>query len=167
MVTCGTYLKQQYFRGDERLRSLCDALLTLAEKYGWNLQAWAVFSNHYHLVAVSPPHPANLETFMNELHSRTSAAANEGGRTPGRRVWYQYWDTHLTYQKSYFARLSYVHRNAVHHGLVEEPSLYPWCSAGWFQRRASAAFYKSIMRFGTGRVKVPDDFEVLWLPGST
>jgi putative transposase len=161
-VTAGTYLKQHHFRGDERLRLLCDALLVVAGKYRWNLQAWAVFSNHYHFVALSPPDPASLRGLINELHSQTSAAANQDDRTPGRQVWYQYWDTHLTYQKSYFARLSYVHRNAVHHHLVKEPSLYPWCSAGWFQRRATTSFYKTIMQFGIERLKLPDDFEVDW-----
>jgi len=77
-------------------------------------------------------------------------------------VWFEYWDTRLTYQRSYFARLSYVHRNAVHHRLVREASLYPWCSAGWLQRKARASFYKTIMQFGIERLKVPDDFEVLW-----
>ena len=143
---------------------LCDALMAAAAKYEWNLQAWAVFSNHYHFVALSPAAPENLRIFLNELHSQTSAAANREDETPGRQVWYQYWETHLTYEWSYMARLSYVHRNAVHHGLVEEPSLYPWCSAGWLQRRASAAFYKTLMTFGIDRLKLPDDFEVEWQP---
>ena len=54
MVTCGTYLKQHHFRGAERLQFLCEALLRTAAEYNWNLQAWAVFSNHYHFVALSP-----------------------------------------------------------------------------------------------------------------
>jgi putative transposase len=160
MVTCGTYLKQPWFRGRERLRSLCDTLLRLAAEYGWNLQAWAVFANHYHFVALSAPDAENLSHFIKKLHSDTALAANEWDAARGRRVWYQYWETQLTYQRSYFARLSYVHRNAVHHKLVSEPSLYPWCSAGWFQRRASTSFYKTIMKFGIERLKVPDDFTV-------
>ena len=162
MVTCGTYLKVHHFHGNKRLGFLCEALLALAAKYEWNLQAWAVFSNHYHFVALSPPDAANLPTFMNELHSQTSSALNEEDGSPGRKVWYQYWETHLTFERSYLARLSYVHRNAVRHGLVKEPSLYPWCSAGWFQRRATAAFYKTIMSFGVDRLKVPDEYEVQW-----
>jgi putative transposase len=164
MLTCGTYLKVAYFRGEERLRFLCDALLRLAGEYDWNLQAWAVFSNHYHFVALSPPRPQSLQPFIQKLHSDTALAVNQWDETEGRQVWFQYWDTRLTYQKSYFARLSYVHRNAVHHRLVREPSLYPWCSAGWFQRRATTYFYKTIMRFGIERLKIPDDFEVEWLP---
>ena len=162
IVTCGTYLKRHHFRGAERLRFLCDALLGRAAEYGWNLQAWAVFSNHYHFVALSPAGADSLVLFLKKLHSDTAMAANRWDGTRGRQVWFQYWDKHLTFEKSYFARLSYVHRNAVHHGLVREPSLYPWCSAGWFQRRAPTSFYKTIMTFGTDRLSVPDDFEVDW-----
>jgi putative transposase len=163
MVTCGTYFKQHHFAGNKRMGFLCDTLLALATKYGWILQAWAAFPNHYHFVALSPTDPGNLPTFQGELHSQTSGAINQEDGAPGRRVWYQYWDTHLTFQRSYYARLSYVHRNAVHHGLVTEPSLYPWCSAGWFQRRATTSFYKTIMEFGIERLKIPDSFEVEWL----
>jgi putative transposase len=161
-VTCGTYLKRPWFRGAERLRLLCDALLRLTAEYTWNLQAWAVFANHYHFVALSPDEGQTLRDLTKRLHSETALAVNQWDATPGRRVWFQYWETRLTYQRSYFARLSYVHRNAVHHGLAKEPSLYPWCSAGWFQRRAAASFYKTIMRFGIERLNVPDDFMVDW-----
>ena len=164
MVTCGTLYKHHHFSGNKRLSFLCESLLAVAAKYGWNLQAWAVFSNHYHFVALSPPDATNLRSFQNELHSQTATAANAQGGAPGRQVWYQYWETQLTFQKSYFARLSYVHRNAVHHGLVKEPSLYPWCSAGWFQLRATTAFYKTIMKFGIERLKLRDEFEIEWSP---
>jgi len=105
-----------------------------------------------------------LRTFLSELHTETSTALNKADRTPGRQVWFQYWDTRLTYERSYVARLSYVHRNAVHHRLVREATQYPWCSAGWFERKASTSFYKSIMRFGIERLKVPDEFEVVCSP---
>ena len=164
IVTSGTYLKQPWFRGTDRLQLLCDALLRLAAEYEWNLQAWAVFVNHYHFVALSPAQAASLADFVKRLHSVTALAVNQSDATPGRQVWFQYWETRLTYQKSYFARLSYVHRNAVHHKLVREPSLYPWCSASWFQRRAATSFYQWIMRFGIERLKVPDDFAVEWSP---
>jgi putative transposase len=160
IVTCGTYLKQHHFRGRERLGMLCEAFLGGATKYGWNLQVWAVFSNHYHFVALSSPDASNLRTFLNGLHSQASRAVNQEDGAQGRQVWYQYWDTHLTYQRSYFARLSYVHRNAVHHGLVKEPCLYPWCSASWLQRRGPTSFYKTIMNFGIERLKLHDDFQV-------
>ena len=62
MVTSGTYLNQPCFRGKERLGCLCGALLRLAVEYEWNLEAWAVFANHYHFVAVSPAHSETCRT---------------------------------------------------------------------------------------------------------
>lgn len=215
MFTAGTYLKQSVFRGPDRLGYLCETLLHLAADYGWQLQAWAVFPNHYHFVALSPgvssqptTPPTTLEcgsslplsghqlaggdqkreqapavqsesklsqckagtnartsrdslvAFIRHLHSVTSIQANRWNQTPGRQNWFQYRDTELTFQKSYLARLNYVHTNAVHHGLVREPSLYPWCSAGWFERRAATSFYKTVMAIKVDRVQVVDDFPV-------
>ena len=164
MVTCGTYLKEHHFRGAQRLEFLHDSLLGLAEEYGWNLQAWAAFSNHYHLVAMSPPDAETLVLFLKKLHSDTAMAVNRWDGACGRQVWFQYRDTHLTFPKSYYARLNYVHTNPVHHRLVAVPSLYPWCSASWFERRATPAFYKTVMGFKSDRINVPDDFEVDWDP---
>jgi len=164
MVTCGTYLEERHFRRTERLEFLHDSLLGLAATYGWNLQAWAVFSNHYHFVAMSPAQGESLVLFLKKLHSDTAMAVNRWDSAHGRQVWFQYRDTRLTFQKSYYARLNYVHRNAVHHGLVREPSQYPWCSAGWFQRRATTAFYKTIMSFKSDRIDVSDNFTVEWSP---
>jgi len=31
-------------------------------------------------------------------------------------LWYEFWDTHLTFEKSWLARLNYVHQNPVKHG---------------------------------------------------
>ena len=73
-------------------------------------------------------------------------------------IWWQYWDSHITYPYSYLARLNYVNQNPVRHGLVEDPTEYPWCSANWFQKTASPSFYKTVGTFKTDSVKVLDDF---------
>jgi len=36
---------------------------------------------------------------------------------------------------------------------------YPWCSAAWFERTASAAQVKTIYRFKTDKLDLPDDFD--------
>jgi putative transposase len=159
-VTGATYEKRPIFRGAHRLEYLSDTFLAVCEKHQWSLQAWAVFPNHYHFVAASPANAATLTPFTKEFHSLTAIQANRWDQVVGRQVWYQYWETELTYPASYFARLSYVHRNAVHHGIVREPSLYAWCSAGWFERRADTSFYKRIMTMKIDRVKIDDEFEV-------
>ncbi len=158
MVTAGTYHKQPFFGSPERLTLLCDKLLELAETYGWNLQAWAVLSNHYHFVALAPEQPESLRAFLQHLHSVTAREINRQDAMRGRKVWFQFWETRLTFERSYFARLAYVHRNAVHHGLVREPSAYRWCSAGWFERHAERALYHTIMNFPCDSLSIADDY---------
>jgi putative transposase len=94
------------------------------------------------------------------LHTRTGGWLNRLDQTPGRQVWFNYRDTRLTHQRSYLARLNYVHQNPVKHGLVPVANQYPWGSAAWFERTASPAQVRSIYRFKTDRVNVPDEFEV-------
>ena len=160
IVTAGTYEKLHLFRDEERLTYLTNALLTMAQEYGWLLQAWAVFSNHYHFVAESAQ-PVSLKRFIQHFHSITAKRVNQLDETSGRTVWFQYWDTRLTFHKSFLARLNYVHTNAVKHELARKPDGYPWCSAGWFARRASRAFYATVMNFPMDKISVPDDFVVL------
>ena len=160
MVTAGTYMKHHYFGSQTRLSYLQKQLLTLAELFGWRMQAWAVFSNHYHFIGFSPADPSTLRTLIQRLHSVTAREINRLDGAAGRKVWFQYWDTHLTYQRSYFARLNYVHQNPVHHRLVARASAYPWCSAGWFEQKADAAFYKTVTGFKIDRINVKDDFDV-------
>ncbi len=159
MVTAGTYLKKPLFSTRERLTLLCDTLLQLAEEHDWKLQAWAVFPNHYHFVG-DCPQPENLRVLMRKLHSITAHRVNQLDGETGRRVWFQYWDTRLTIQTSYVARLNYVHQNAVRHGVVRLAVDYPWCSAGWFERKAERAFYQNVINHPSSKIDVRDDYKV-------
>jgi putative transposase len=158
MVTAGTYHKVHYFTRPDCLEFLHDSLLQFAKKYDWELQAWAVFSNHYHFIAISPNDPTTLSAFLSELHVTTAKHVNAKDKTPNRRIWCQYWDSHITYQYSYLARLNYVNQNPVRHGLVDVATEYPWCSASWFQKTTLPSFYKTVANFKIDRVNVEDDF---------
>jgi putative transposase len=160
-VTAGTYLKQRHFRSPERLAVLHRGLLTVARDFGWALEAWAVFSNHYHFVGHSPTGErgaASLARMLGSLHRKTANWVNRLDAAPGRKVWHNFRETLLTYQKSYLARLNYVHQNPVRHGLVSEASRYPWCSAAWFERTAAPAQVKTIYGFPIDRLNVQDDY---------
>lgn len=162
-VTAGTYLKRHHFRAKDRLSVLHRGLLTVARDFGWALEAWAVFSNHYHFVGHSPAggHDASsLHQMLHRLHRRTARWINGMDGSPGHKVWHNYRETRLTYRKSYLARLNYVHQNPVKHGLVRVASQYPWCSAGWFEKSATAAQVRTVYSFGVERVNVDDSFDV-------
>jgi len=159
MVTGATLDKMHHFRRAERLRVLHRGLLTVARDYGWQLEAWAVFSNHYHFIAHSPDDAATLSDMLSTLHVRLAGWINRLDRATGRQVWFNFRETLLTYEKSYLSRLNYVHQNPVKHGLVPVANQYPWCSAAWFEREASPAMVKTIYGFKVDRIKVADDYD--------
>ena len=157
-VTAGTLHKQHYFNTTEKRTLLERLLLLFAKDNGWQLEAWAVFANHYHMVARGNSESRNLGTFIHDLHGVSAHDLNQLDGVKGRQVWFNFRDTKLTNQYSYLARLNYVHQNAVKHGLVAVANQYPWCSAAWFERVASPAQVKTIYSFKVDRVKVEDDF---------
>ena len=85
-VTAGTYLKEHYFKDRQRVRVLHRGLLTVAQDSGWQLEAWAVFSNHYHFVGHSPGDGAtSLSHMLGRLTKRqpsgsTKKTARRGAR---------------------------------------------------------------------------------------
>ena len=162
MVTAGTYQKEHFFTTSEKLKALHDGLLRYASKYAWRLEAWAVFSNHYHFVGHSPEESedaSSLSRFFSHFHSRCAAWLNQIDESPERKVWHNFFETRLTHHRSYLARLNYVHQNAVHHGLVKVANQYLWCSARWFEREASNAQIRTIYGVKTDSVNVADEFE--------
>jgi putative transposase len=158
IVTAATLHKAPLFLAPERRDLLQATLFDTTAEFGWRLDAWAVLSNHYHFVARSPGNPSTLKRVLGKLHMQTAKQVNRLDGTPGRKVWFEYWDTRLTYERSYFARLRYVHNNPAKHGIVPNSLLYPWCSASWFAEHASPAFREIINRFKTDTLNVPDDF---------
>ncbi len=161
-VTAATYHKEHRFSGARRLRVLHRGLLTVARDFGWRMEAWAVFSNHYHFIAHAPPtakDASSLSKMLGVLHTKTSAWVNKLDGTANRKVWHNFRETLLTFQRSYLARLNYVHQNPSRHGLVPVANQYPFCSARWFERVATPAQVRSIYRFKVDKVAVFDEFE--------
>jgi len=159
MVTAGTYRKEHFFRSRLRLRFLHEQLMTLSDHYGWQLQAWALFSNHYHMIATSPEEGGgNLSKMLSHLHTVSARYVNGLDEAPARKVWHNYRDTPLTYEASYYARLHYVIENPVKHGLVTAADQYPWCSASWFATHSSPAFQNTVRSFKYDRIKIEDDY---------
>jgi putative transposase len=94
------------------------------------------------------------------LHEKTAKWINRLDDRAGRKVWHNFWETRLTHERFYLARLNYVHQNPVKHGLVAVANRYPWCSAGWFERTARPAQVKTIYGFKIDKLKVLDDYDV-------
>ncbi|HEY6230899.1 MAG TPA: transposase [Pyrinomonadaceae bacterium] len=116
MVTGATLRKAPVFDTTEKLSLVKKELLMLAKVYEWQLEAWAIFANHYHFVGRGYSEQESLRKFVHHLHSNTSRKINHLDDSMGRRLWYNFWDKKLTFERSYLARLNYVHQNPVKHG---------------------------------------------------
>jgi putative transposase len=158
MITGATLNKEHFFKTSDELDLLESTLQKLASQYCWNLEAWALFSNHYHFIAQSPEDPSTLRKFITHFHSNTARALNVKHQTLGRKIWFQYWDSQITFQNSYLARLNYVIQNPVKHKIVDCAKMYKWCSANWFENTASKSHYSTVVNFQTNLVSIFDDF---------
>ncbi len=164
IVTASTKRREKFFHTPERLDILLNWLFTCLLEANFELQAWAVFANHYHFVGAAPAEGIDFRKTLSKVHACSAREINRLDETPGRQVWLNYRDTHLTFEKSYLARLAYVHRNPVKHGLVADSTEYQGCSAQWFQSQADRAWYETVMSFKTDEVNVEDDFWALESP---
>jgi putative transposase len=158
IVTAATHQKEKFFHSPPRLTLAVSTLFEQAERFGWRLQAWAVMPNHYHFVAQAPKDPRSLKPMIQAIHSLTTQAVNAEDGTPDRRVWSQHYDSCVTNEKGYLARLHYVHANPVKHGVVPVAEDYPWCSMNWFLRKAESAFCRTVLTFRFEGIYMEDDF---------
>lgn len=158
IVTAGTYEKLPHLHTDDRKDLIQNTLFACANEFKWDLRAWAILSNHYHFIASASESSLPLKRVVGKLHMLTAKKLNEWDNAAGRKVWFQYWDTKITFEKSYLARLHYVNYNPAHHHVVDLAENYPWCSAAWFNRTASPAFVQTVKTFKLDAVNVPDDF---------
>jgi putative transposase len=159
-IVTGAVLYNQHLLHDNIRKSLFwEILLERVLYWKWELEAWAILENHYHFIARAPENPLTLEALIRQTHSKTAVELNRLDKAPGRKVWHNYWDTCITFETSYHARLHYVHLNPVKHELVENAEEYPFCSYRWFLEKANNDFQNTVMNQPMDRVDVVDDFD--------
>jgi putative transposase len=159
IVTASTYKKAHHLSTPEHLDFFQKLLRERAEQFNIELLAWSIFSNHYHFVAHHQGDQLyDLRDMLRRVHGQSALRFNEMDKTPGRKMWHQFWDTLLTDEKSRMSRMAYVMHNPVHHGLVPVASSYPWCSESWFLGTKTQAEYTTIKSFPIDLVSVEDDY---------
>ncbi len=158
MVTGGILYKQHLLSEDRRKEFFLNILFEKAKVFEWNLEAWAVLNSHYHFMGQAPEDSSTLTKLLQQVHSITAIQFNRWDNAQGRQVWQNYWDTCITYEKSYLTRLRYVHENPVKHGVVENAGDYPFCSYRWFIERGDDDLIEQVLNQPIDKVNVFDDF---------
>lgn len=116
-LTASTAQHQWLFDTDPKRTLLCDILRESAEQLGITLHGWVILADHYHLLldvgSVAPIH-----RFVKLLHGHSAVLLNKLDATPGRQVWYQYWDRFPRNEDEFWSYLNYIHINPLKHGYV-------------------------------------------------
>jgi len=158
IVTGAILHNEHLLTENKRKEFVLQTIIERAKLLHWNLQAWAVLNNHYHFIGQVPEVATTLEKLIRQVHSITAIEINRWDNTPGRQVRFDYWDSCLTYERSYLARLHYVHMNPVKHGFTDNAINYPFGSYRWFVEQGDEALKQQVFAQPIDRVKIFDDF---------
>ena len=159
MLTAGTFEKSYFFGANEKLKLLERIIFDSLEEYKWSPMAWAILSNHYHLILRSPKEESsNLKNMIKKIHAKSAVEINRIDGKKGRKVWFEYRDTCLTFENSYYARLKYVMNNPVHHGVVINAEDYEFCSAGLFKWHSDKTLIRRLEPYKIDKLNIADDF---------
>jgi putative transposase len=112
----------------ERRAWFVGSLLEGVSELHEELVAWVVLPNHYHAV-VRVKNQQSAAILMQRVHARSAKRFNQEDHTPGRQVWYSYWDRCLWTEGDFWSRINYIHRNPVRHGYVAAPE--DWEHSSW------------------------------------
>jgi len=100
IITAATLHRKSLYDCSAKLDLLHDTTFELAKSYAVILQAWAFFANHYHIVISFENSTTKQGDFLRHLHRELAIRLNDMDSAPGRRVMYEFWDTHLTFERS-------------------------------------------------------------------
>lgn len=158
MITGAILHNQHLLQEDRKKEFVLRTLLDRSNLLAWKLEAWAILDNHYHFIAEAPKDVNSLSKLIRQIHSITAIQLNKWDGAPGRQVWFNYWDSCITYEKSYLARMHYVMMNPVKHGLTDNVLDYPYSSYRWFVEKGDDELKKQVFDQPIDQVNVVDNF---------
>ena len=116
---------QHVFRREEEADRLEDLISTTKKRDDFQILAWCVMSNHYHL-AVRMGEVA-LSRSMRTIHHRFSQSYNGRHRVFG-PFWQGRYRAKFVDDDEYLRQLiAYIHLNPVTAGVVKDATKYRWC----------------------------------------
>ncbi|MBC8179557.1 transposase [candidate division KSB1 bacterium] len=157
IITAHTLKNIKPFFNDNRKKLLFDSIIfNFVERNSWELIAFFVGNNHYHILLNSGNNSKALPIIIKNIHRYTAIKLNKIDNKIGRQVWYQYWDTIITSEKSFYARFNYIHYNPVKHGYVKKSEDYKFCSYGYYYEKNKEDVIEIMKKYPFDRVKVKE-----------
>ena len=150
-ITARGNARQEIVHDDEDRRRLLADLERAVVRYGWELLAFVVLSNHLHLL-LKTPRP-NLAKGMQAFLSGYAQWSARRRRRSGHLFQGRYRAEMIEDESDYWTVSRYVHLNPVRAGLVAHPEQWEWSSyPGYRQpkRRLGWVAYDALLRAWQG-----------------
>jgi putative transposase len=121
-------LGQPIFETDAAKQLFLETILRTTQRFGWELPAYAIMTNHFHLVVTTPR--GNLSQGMHALQSDFANKHKVFRGSPGHVFQSRFGSAYCPAGPSAARKFDYVHLNPVRAGIVtlEELRDYPWTS---------------------------------------
>lgn len=92
-----------------------------------------------------------LTEFIRKIHKDTSRLINRLDNSPGRKVWYQYWDYNIRNDKDFWTHFNYILKNPYKHKLVDNLEAgfnYKYSSnPQWFVKYSKDGLYECLYKY--------------------
>jgi putative transposase len=141
-VTVSTRVRQPAMQPPHRRQECFESWQFATAKRSWRLIAWVFLPDHYHLLTTAPDGDDDIARLAGSVHQFTAREWNREDGSVGRQVWWNFRHTCVSYERSFYARLNYIHWNPVKHGLVAKPEDYPLSSYKRYREE-----WESLLRF--------------------
>ncbi len=134
-------------------------MLKSFDHFGWAIEDWVLLDNHYHIMADAPENAESLSSVINNFHKFSSIWIKKHIFQSDLidKLWHNYWDTCITYERSYFARINYIWFNPVKHEYVSDAAL--WKFGSFYQRAKNWKNVEGIVeQYQYDDLNIRDDF---------
>jgi len=159
-ITGATYKKKRWFKSDKAKERLLKSIKIGFDQHGWLLEDWVILDNHYHLMGNASEINNSLPKMIQDIHKFVAMwiRKNVHESISAEKIMYNYWDTCITYEASYFARLNYIWNNPVKHGYTK--SAEEWGFGSFIKRveKDNEELEKIKANYPWDKVRVKDDF---------
>ena len=158
-ITGSIYMKKNLLLNSNAKARLLKSLIIGFTTKGWKLEEWVILNNHYHILVESSTNINDLPNIMRDIHKFTGIwiKKNINEAQELKKIWWNYWDRCITYEKSYFSRINYIWYNPVKHNLIDKAEL--WEFGSFYDRYKQQDYVNQIkIKYPFERVKVKDDF---------
>ncbi len=159
-ITGAIYKKKYFLFTDEAKVRVFQSFNKGFNSLGWTLEDWVILHNHYHIMVSAPDNAETLSAIMRDIHKFTALwiKKNINESKDAEKIWWNYWDTFITFEKSYYTRLNYILFNPIKHGLVEKAEDWKFGSYYYRYRKEEEYLMKLKKNYPYDKVKVRDDF---------